>query len=143
MPTNNLLILSLLITTQSLAVTSRNNHLSKDEIIQQSVDYEMMMVDKESGMNMLQNAFLGKRMTNEAPLPIEDQLLQLSDEPPQTKYVADEALSLKDIYKTKIVVFGVIWTVFDWTIFIIIVAILIVATLFFCLFCCCLENSRE
>ena len=38
---------------------------------------------------------------------------------------------------------GVIWTVFDWTIFVIVVAILIVATLVFCLFCCCIEPSRE
>ena len=74
---------------------------------------------------------------------MDDQLLQMKDEPAQVKSVADEALNLKDIFKTKIVVFGVIWTVFDWTIFIIVVAILIVATLVFCLFCCCIENSRE
>ena len=140
MAKNNLLInliLSLLITT-SLAVTNKNNQLSQNVVNQKAGD-----IDRLDGMKMMQNAFLAKRRHNEASLPIDDQLLQIRDDPAQVKSVADEALTLKDIFKTKIVVFGVIWTVFDWTVFIIVVAILIVATLFFCLFCCCLENSRE
>ena len=50
--------------------------------------------------------------------------------------------SLKNIYETKFVIDGVIWSVWDWTIFIFIIAFIAVAALVFFLFCLCCAPTR-
>ena len=98
------------------------------------------------GMKVMQNAFLDKNQTKNETAPIEGHLLQIaSHDGPETesKALENEAKNLKDIFKTKVVVFGAIWSVADWTIFIIVVAIILVATLVFVIFCCCMSGDDK
>ena len=98
------------------------------------------------GMKVMQNALLDKNQTKNETAPIEGHLLQIaSHEGPETesKALENEAKNLKDIFKTKVVVFGAIWSVADWTIFIIVVAIILVATLVFVIFCCCMSGDKK
>lgn len=51
---------------------------------------------------------------------------------------------LKNIFETKFVIEGVVWSVWDWTIFVFIVAIIVVAALIAFLICwCCYPNRYE
>ena len=54
-------------------------------------------------------------------------------------------MNLKDIYETKFIVFGVVWSVWDWTVFVFILAFIVVisAVAFFCCWCCYPERYQE
>ena len=139
---NKLLLVAAMIMT-TMALNLKNVATQKTEDFSTVTD----------GMKMMQNAFLQKKMNEQAARygePIDDQLLQLQayDEKSvgvetETKAMVDEAKTLKDIFQTKIVVMGVIWSVADWTIFIIVIAIILVAALVFLIFCCCLGGDKK
>ena len=50
--------------------------------------------------------------------------------------------SLKNIYETKFVVNGVVWSVWDWTIFVFIIAFIAIAALIAFLCCLCFYPTR-
>ena len=135
---NKLLLVAAMIMT-TMALNLKNVATQKTEDFSTVTD----------GMKMMQNAFLQKKMNEQAARygePIDDQLLQLYSHDggeTETKAMVDEAKTLKDIFQTKIVVMGVIWSVADWTIFIIVIAIILVAALVFLIFCCCLGGDKK
>ena len=121
-----LLVAAMLMTTMAINLS----------IYQKSADFTTVT----DGMKVMQNTYNKKK--NDQATPIENQLLQVHEPETESKALENEAKNLKDIFKTKVVVLGVIWSVADWTIFIIVVAIILVATLVFVIFCCCMGGDK-
>ena len=140
---NKLLFVAAMIMT-SMAINLQTN----SSVGQKSADFATVQnfatILLSTGSRMMSNVALSGESHKESlhAAPIEDeQLFQLNSHDDE-KDLAMEVKSLKSLAQTKVLVFGQIWTVFDWTILIIVVVMIVVLTLILVIFCCCFDDKK-